>query len=346
MTRIPLPPTTLQHWSTDDVPPNQRFDYFVDALSSTLVPMRVDQVVGEFGAHMSKAEVGPVAVIHQQGTAHRSFRMREDISRSGEDSFHLILNRRNDWAIRHRGDARVASGEALIVDSRYRYDLWMPDGFDVVHLKLGADWARRWMPRPQDLICRCIGSGTTWGPALASFVASLSPGSLLSAPVSADVLVDQVGAMIALIAAEMSGSVTARRDQALMIDRIHDCMVQRCGERSLGASAIAASLCIDENTLHSVLAANGRTFTGVLTRMRLDVSVRMLRSGAFRDESVATIAERAGFPNVSALSRALRERYGLTAALLRLPGGRAASRQARKGGQFQDDVIGLGREPR
>jgi transcriptional regulator GlxA family with amidase domain len=160
------------------------------------------------------------------------------------------------------------------------------------------------------------------------------------------VLVDQVGALIALIAAEMSGSITAPRGQAMLIDRIHDCMLQRCGERLLGASAIATSLCIDEHTLHSALAASGQTFIGALTRMRLDVSVRLLRSGAFRDESVAIIAERAGFPNASALSRALRERYGLTAALLRLPGGRAAGRQARKGCQGPADAIGLGREPR
>jgi AraC-like DNA-binding protein len=143
----------------------------------------------------------------------------------------------------------------------------------------------------------------------------------------------------------MSGSAAAPRDQALLIDRIHDCMVQRCGERLINAAAIAASLYVDEHTLHSALAAGGQTFAGVLTRMRLDVSVRMLRSGAFRDESVVNIAERAGFPNASALSRALRGRYGLTAALLRLPRGRTAGRQARKGRHGPSDAIGIGREP-
>jgi len=329
---FPLPPATVQRWSTNDVPPNQRFDYFVDALSSTIVPMRVDGVVGEFAAHMSRAEMGPVAVIHQQGTAHRSFRLREDISRSGEENFHLIINRSGDWTIENCGEARVAPGEALLVDSRYQHDLFMPDGFDVIHLKLGAEWARHWMPSPQDVVCRCIGSGTTWGPALASFVASLSPQGLLDSAVSADVLVDQVGAMIALVAAEMSGGGNAIRNQAQLGDRIRDCMMQRCGERLLDAAAIATSLRIDEHALHAALAASGQTFAGVLTGMRIDVSVRMLRSGAFRDESLATIADRAGFGSASALSRALRQRYGVGPALMRLSGERPSGRCTDKRG--------------
>jgi AraC-like DNA-binding protein len=327
----------VQRWSTDDVPPHQRFDYFVDALSSTIVPMRVDGVVGEFAAHMSRAEMGPVAVIHQQGTAHRSFRLREDISRSGEENFHLIINRSGDWTIENCGEARVAPGEALLVDSRYQHDLFMPDGFDVIHLKLGANWARQWMPSPQDVVCRRIGTGTTWGPALASFVASLSPQAMLDSAVSADVLVDQVGAMIALVAAEMCGDGNASRNQVQLGDRIRDCMMQRCGERLLDAGAIATSLRIDEHTLHAALAAGGQTFAGLLTGMRIDVSVRMLRSGAFRDESLATIAERAGFASASSLSRALRQRYGIGPALMRLSGCHPPEHRTRNAGQVPLD---------
>jgi AraC-like DNA-binding protein len=139
-------------------------------------------------------------------------------------------------------------------------------------------------------------------------------------------MVDQVGAMLALVASEMGGHAVALRDKSQLVDRIRDCVAQRCGERQLDAAAIAASLRIDESTLHAALAARGQTFAGVLTDMRVEVSVRMLRSGAFQDESVCTIADRAGFPNATALSRALRERYGLTAALLRLPDGRTCTR--------------------
>lgn len=309
----------LQSWSTDDVAQDDRFDYFAHALSSAIVPMRVDGVEGPFEAHMQIADAGPIAVVHQYGSAHRSFRLPEDVARSGEESFHLILNRTGDWTIRHRGDALVAPGEALIVDSRYRHDLSIPKNFDVVHLKLSPGWTRRWMPQPEHVVSRPLGQGTTWGPALASFVSCLSPQLLVSSAVSAEVLVDQVGAMLALVAAEMSGSTSHQRDLTPLADRIHDCLSQRCGEPLLDAATIADSLRIDERTLHAALAAHGKTFAGALTKLRIDVAVRMLRSGAFRDENVATIAERAGFPNAVALSHALQKRYGPTAGLLRLP---------------------------
>ena len=331
MTILQLAPTVVQYWTTDDVQPEERFDYFAHALSSAIVPMRVDGVAGPFEAHMRVADVGPVAVIHQQGSAHRSFRLPEDIDRSGDETFHLILNRTGDWTIRHRGDAQVARGEALIVDSRYRHDLSIPEDFDVIHLKINPDWLHRWMPRSEHVVSRPIGQGTTWGPALASFVSCLTPRLLVESAVSAEVLIDQVGAMIGLVAAEMGGGSTLPRELTPLAERIHDCIAQRCGEARIDAATIAETLRIDERTLHAALAARNQTFAGVLTGLRIDVSVRMLRSGAFRDESIATIAARAGFPSVLALSRALRKRYGPTAELLRLV-------DERRAGQPSDNV--------
>jgi AraC-like DNA-binding protein len=317
----------VQTWSTDDVRAGERFDYFAYALSSAIVPMRVDGgVAAPFEAHMHIADAGPVTVIHQAGTAHRSFRLPEDVSRSGEDSFHVILNRSGEWTIHHRGDALVGPGEALIVDSRYRHDLTIPESFDVVHLKVSPDWARRWMPRPEHVVGRPIGQGTTWGPAFSSFVSCLSPQLLVNSAVSAEVLIDQVGAMLALVAAEMGGCTGTSRDLAPLADRIHDCMAQRCGEPLLDAKVVAESLRLDEQTVHAALAARGKTFARILGDLRVDVAERMLQSGAFRDESVTTIAERAGFPNATALSRALQDRYGPMAGLLRMPDDRVATR--------------------
>jgi AraC-like DNA-binding protein len=322
----------VQTWSTDDVRPDERFDYFAHALSSAIVPMRVDGVEGPFEAHMRMADVGEVAIIHQQGTAHRSFRLPEDVTRSGEESFHLILNRTGDWTIRHRGEALVAPGEALIVDSRYRHDLTIPEDFDVIHLKLSPEWARRWMPQPEHVIGHPIGLKSTWGPALASFVSCLSPQLLVNSAVSAEVLIDQVGAMLGLVAAEMGGSARAPRDVTSLADRIQDCMAQRCGESLLDAAGIAESLRIDERTLHAALAARGKTFCTMLTDLRIDVSMRMLQSGAFKGESLASIAKRAGFPSAFALSRALQERRDPAAELLCLPRAHAANRRAPKAG--------------
>ena len=306
----PLAPTAVQSWSTDDVRPGERFEYFAHALSSAIVPMRVDGVAGPFEAHMRVADAGPVAVIQQQGTAHRSFRLPQDVAHSGEESFHVILNRSGSWTIRHRGEALVAPGNALIVDSRYRHDLTIPQRFDIIHLKVSPDWARRWMPRPEIVVGRPIGKDTTWGPAFSSFVSCLSPELLVSSAVSAEVLIDQVGAMMALVAAEMTGCDGSSRCLVPLVDRVLDCMAQRCGEPLLDAGIVADSLRIDERTLHASLAVRGQTFAGALAGLRIDVAERMMQSGAFRGECVATIAERAGFPNADALSRAFQLRYG------------------------------------
>ena len=76
---------SIQHWSTDEIPVSQRFEYFANALSTAIVPMRAERRGLEpFGATMTALDLGPVSVIHQTGTPHRSFRLARDMSSSGE----------------------------------------------------------------------------------------------------------------------------------------------------------------------------------------------------------------------------------------------------------------------
>ena len=64
---------------------------------------------------------------------------------------------------------------------------------------------RKWVPNPAVLGRRNICEDSQWGRVLASYVAQLSPEFVVQAPLPQGVLIDQLGALLALTASELSG---------------------------------------------------------------------------------------------------------------------------------------------
>ncbi|SDD73613.1 AraC-type DNA-binding protein [Cupriavidus sp. YR651] len=292
--------TPIVTWSTRAVPRAQRLDYFAHALSSAIVPMRVERTQrGALTSHMSMLDIEGIAILEQRGSQHRSVRGRAEIERSGAHTFHLIVNRRTHWHIEHLGRTRVGPGQAFIVDSRAPNVIEMPSDYDVIHVMLPDAWLRRWVHDPAPLVGRALGGSQGIEQALAAFSACLSPSAMQSTPLSATQMLDHLGAMLALSSREAGLPVRRGAPLDSMRRRIVACMANRCGEPSLTAHDVACVLGIDDNELHRVLASSGETFAGVLLAHRTEAARRMLASRAFQFLTLEEIAQRAGFADAS-----------------------------------------------
>lgn len=100
---------------------------------------------------------------------------------------------------------------------------------------------RRWVPNPGVLSGRRICRDSQWGRVLASYVAQLSPQFVVRAPLPPAMLIDQLGALLALTASELSG----RRAVSTPVERsvpeqIYDHIKQRCPDTSLQAGDVAS----------------------------------------------------------------------------------------------------------
>ncbi len=299
----------IARWTTQDVPTSMRYDYFAAALSSAIVPMRVaGRNPKAFESSMTMLELGDAAILHQVGSPHRSFRRKEDLARSGAHTFHFILNRRSDWTMNHRQSMLVRRGEGVLVDSAYGNDIHLSDDYDVVHIKLGEAWMRRWVPNSASLVGTTIGSEGGWGRTLAAFVGQLSPQYLSDAPLSPQLMLDQVGALMALAAAERGSADSNAPCKTGLADQIRDCISQRSAEAGLTAADVARAMNIDERALHRALGAAGTTFASTLLDVRVCVSCRMLASPAFAHLSLTEISARAGYTSPRQLVQGLYRR--------------------------------------
>ena len=295
----------IEHWTTELLPAAERFDYFADALSSAIIPMQVECPSRDgFRSDMCALDLGAFTVVEQSGTAHASFRGPREVARSGDRSYHLVLNRRSAWTITHCGRVALQPGDAVLTDSRYPHSLELTNDYDIVHLKLMPTWLERWVPDPLVLVGRVLAKDEQWTRALTAHLACLSPHALAHSPVPTEVVTDQVGALLALTAGE-AGGVPLRRPDAVLCARIHDCIVQRCAEPGLKASDVAESFAIPVSLLHTVLLTFHASFEDVLLATRARIARRMLESPLFGRVALIDVAKRAGFANISAMRAAL-----------------------------------------
>ncbi len=320
------PPLIILGWSTRNLPSAQVVDYAVHAIGAGLEPMSVEiPDPAGFDAALQCVVMGDVVVARGTGQSLRCTHARAEISRNSQRQYHIVLNRRSPWTLHHRGDVALRADDAVVMDSAYGYDFTYPS-FDNAHLQLSESWIRQWVRDPAMLAGRSILKDSPWGAALCSYLKVLTPEFMARGPLPASLLIDHLGALLALVAHDVGAGAPAlpRRDR-VMRERILETLRQRCTEPGLTATDVAAVLGISLRTLHRHLASFRQTFGGALIGARIAVATRMLESRIFRHLTVAEIGRRAGFVDASHFTRAVRARTERTPLQIRRDAGIADS---------------------
>jgi AraC-like DNA-binding protein len=206
----------------------------------------------------------------------------------------------------------------IFYDTRDPLSCELSSNWRDINLQLSEQFVRKWLPNPASLVGRHIARDSRWGRVLSSYVAQLSPDFIVQAPLPQSVLIDQLGALLALTATDLRGGRTpATPVERSLREQIRDHIKQRCPKASLQAGEIADSLNISTRTLHRALASCGETFGLTLIQARTEVALRMLNSPLFDRVTTAEIGRRAGFLDASHFAKVLRAHTGRTPLQLR-----------------------------
>lgn len=304
----------VDRWSTSEMPQRERLSQWAAALKSALLPLTIRRADAKsFESDMVRASLGPVAVVHQNGSPHACQRTRSELALTTEHTFNLIMSLDRPWSMAHCGDMRVSPRAIVLHDSDYPVALSIPDRYRFINVQLSEAWVKKWLPDPARLLGRCIPGDAGWGGVLSNYLTQLTPDLLARAPLPYSVLVDQIGVLLALISAETSSGLPAPAPAPRSLgERIRDVIRQRCQETALSAADVAGSLDVSVRTVHRALAACRETFGAALIEARVEVALRMLRSPAFARLTVSEIGRRAGFSDPSHFARVLHRRTGLS----------------------------------
>jgi AraC family transcriptional activator of tynA and feaB len=312
-------PSSIVRLSTRDVAPADRLSYASWILSSSLAPSALTTATpSEYELDVTALELPSIAIVAQRGSPQRSIRARPEIRRTAQRYFFLVLVVSGSWHVASLTRTRFGAGDLIFYDSRDPLDCDLLHNWNDLNLQLSEQFVRKWVPHPAVLTGRNICRESQWGRLLASYVAQLAPEFVVQAPLPQAVLIDQLGALLALTASELSGSrVVSTPVERSVRDQVHDHITQRCPNTSLHAADVATSLSISTRTLHRALAACGETFGSMLIQARVDLAVRMLQSPLFDRVTTAEVGRRAGFSDASHFVKVLRRHTGRTPLLLR-----------------------------
>jgi AraC family transcriptional regulator, positive regulator of tynA and feaB len=316
---IHTPDRAVFTWSTENIPCNQRLEAYFGVLSENLISITTScPDANAFHCEIKTAPFGALKLAQISGSAMHSHRTRRDIARSGAQGFILAVGA-GERHFSHRGSAlRLRPFDLVLVDTRYECSAHLPVGYLGQTVRLSSEWLHTWIPAPEKLVGKRISGASRWGRVLSGYLSQMTPELSVRVPLPAQVMTDQLGALLALAATEISGYETdlapAYRDlRARILDHIR----QRSSEWELTAGEVAAALKLSPRTLHRVLASYGETFGRKLIDARLDVAVRMLESHLFDQVTTAEIGRRAGFSDASHFARVCRGRLGCTPGQLR-----------------------------
>ena len=307
-------PLKIVRLSTRDIAPQDRLSYWSSISSSALAPSALfAENPAKYESEMTALELPSVAIVAQGGTPQRSLRGRSEIRRTSDLYFFVVLVLSESWRVTNITRTVLGPGDLFFYDSRNALDCDFPLSWRCFNLRLSEQFVRRWVPNPASLIGPLISRDSQWGRVLASYIAQLSPEFVVQAPLPQAVITDQLGALLALTAAELSGrrAISTPTDRSAR-DQVYDHIKQRCADTSLQAADVAKSLNMSVRTLHRALAACGETFGVMLIQARADLAVRMLESPLFDRVTTAEIGRRAGFSDASHFVKVLRSRTGQT----------------------------------
>ena len=299
--------------STRDVAPAERLSYASWILGSALAPAAVSaETPSQYELDVTALELPSIAIVAQSGSPQRSIRARPEIRRTSQRYFFLALVLSGSWQVAHVTRTRLGPGDITFYDSRDPLDCDLQLHWSGINLQLSEQFVRKWVPNPIVLGGGRIGE-SQWGRVLASYVAQMSPEFVVQAPLPQGVLIDQLGALLALTASELSGrrAVSTPVERSVR-DHVYDHIRQRCADTALQAADVASSLHMSKRSLHRALAACGETFGAMLIQARVDLAVRMLQSPLFDRVTTAEIGRRAGFSDASHFVKVLRNRTGQT----------------------------------
>jgi AraC family transcriptional activator of tynA and feaB len=191
-------------WSTADVDPGRRLDYYAAATSAALIPLTITCTAQNFNARVERAQLGPLEVLRMNGSAHGVQRGLRDIAQSNTHHYYLMLNTTSRWSVSQGSDVLLAPGELVLVDSGQPYQLKLP-AYQMVTLDLPSQWVSKWVRRPDLLVGRSLSKGSMSGVALASMLPMLTPAFAVDSPLPGSVLADQIGALLRSAEAELTG---------------------------------------------------------------------------------------------------------------------------------------------
>ncbi len=316
-------PTPQRQWSTQEIKPAQRFDYWVGAICEAFLEMDCSsREAAVFDGQLTSVPVENLSFNQVLSSPADVYRTQSAIGRGKQAPFYLITQLHNPWHVRQGGHVvHLRAGDTVLVDSEQCYELHFPEAAKLMSVQLPRQWVGQWLAQMHSKMPRVAAKDVGWGQSLSALCVQLGHDPMLAASYPQSLLSDQLGAMLSASLEPTQKSID--KSSLDLAQRATSLIKERLDQHGLAATEIAEQLSISVRTLHRSFAAHNSTFASTLRSLRLERAAQMLVQARLSGVSIAEIGRRCGFADASHFVREFALIYRCTPALWRkqhLPG--------------------------
>ena len=304
-------------WRTADVAEPRRFAYFREAVCEAFMDLSPEHDRSRpFDAVVESIPLADGAVNRVSGTPHHVRRTPGQIGRSSEQCFFLNLQLKSECAIEQQGrTVRLAPGQVALFASDLPFRIFHPPERDM-------SVASFWLPRDlveESLLGRRIPDLSRvsdypfLGPLIAATARALNRGSRALDTADARLMFESLVRLSARASARSPDSGLAPESvRPALLAAVLAHVEKRLGDPGLCVAEVAAHFRISKRYVHKLFEPTGESFSGYVLGCRLErVAAELTDAGRART-SIAEIAYRNGFSDLSHFNRRFRARFEAT----------------------------------
>jgi AraC-like DNA-binding protein len=298
------------NWSTDGIPPRERFDYWREVVCKTVFDVSTESQSDRFSARINGRSVGDVRFVSFDCTGHEIVRNWRQIESKPEDYYVVTLHLRGRSQFSQGNETMsLRPSEIAIVDGRLPFRITFSDVVSravavIPHAKLDgrAPWLKS---RPR----RKIAPVSEFADMARQHLRMLASEDNDLSDSQSTMLTDNLCNLLALATRDTAPN---RLEPSLMLEGILAYCKQNLHNMDLKPQLVAARFGISVRTLHLRFEELGHTFGRWLLENRLEASSKALREPEQRTASISQIAYGTGFNDLSHFNRTFRARYGVS----------------------------------
>ena len=306
----------LETFSTAELPPHRRLDYWNDLTGSAFTPLVTDPVDRRaFVGRLTRTQIGEIRLAEARSEPAIVRHSYQHVARAREAVFMFCLQLDGVSASRQQGRESVLRyGDFHLLDSSRPYEVCFEQANRMLVLSIPQPELQRRMPNPDSVVGISMSGRSGVGSLLSSLLCNFwqqrrGGDETFLSPRFSEAILDLIASAYAGInaaAPEGSSISIARREQvrSYIESHLHD--------PTLTPGGVAAAVHLSPRRLHQLFEADGETVGAYILRRRLEECARAMSDAAQRSRTVTEIAFLHGFNNASHFGRVFRERYKST----------------------------------
>jgi AraC-like DNA-binding protein len=307
----------LETFSTAELPPHRRLEYWNDLTGSAFTPLVTDPVDRRaFVGRLTRTQIGQIRLGEARSEPAIVRHSSQHVARAREAVFMLCLQLDGISGTRQHGrESILRYGDFHLLDSSRPYEVSFEQFHRMLVLSIPQPDLQRRMPNPESVVAIPMsGKGGGVAGLLSSLLCNFwqqrrTGDQTFLSPRFSEAILDLIASAYATInaaAPEGSSIAIARREQ------IRSHIESHLHDPSLTPGSVAAAVHLSPRRLHQLFEADGETVGAYILRRRLEECSRAMSDASQRSRTVTEIAFLHGFNNASHFGRVFRERYKST----------------------------------